>query len=160
VQEAIRLIVETIQDFEDMLFLLNKHAARYLIIGGLAFIYHAKPRYTKDIDLWVDPRLENLQKVNAALVEFGSPALLTPDNPGEILQIGVEPDRIDILQQIVGVSFPSAWENRITDEYGDSAANWISIDDLILAKESLDNPRHQEDVRVLREVKKLREKSS
>jgi hypothetical protein len=41
-----------------MLFLLNKHGARYLIVGGLAFIYHAKPRYTKDIDLWVDPSME------------------------------------------------------------------------------------------------------
>ena len=48
--------METIRDFEDMLFLLHKYKARYLIIGGLAFIYHAKPRYTKDMDLWIDPR--------------------------------------------------------------------------------------------------------
>ena len=47
--------METVQDFEDMLHLLDKHKVRYLIIGGLAFIYHAKPRYTKDMDLWVDP---------------------------------------------------------------------------------------------------------
>lgn len=52
--------METIHDFEDMLLLLEKHRVRYLIIGGLAFIYHAKPRYTKDMDLWIDPSLENV----------------------------------------------------------------------------------------------------
>lgn len=46
--------METIHDFEDMLLLLEKNRVRYLIIGGLAFIYHAKPRYTKDMDLWID----------------------------------------------------------------------------------------------------------
>jgi len=49
--------MEAIQDFEDMLHFLDKHKVRYLIIGGLAFIYHAKPRYTKDMDLWIDSML-------------------------------------------------------------------------------------------------------
>ena len=103
------LIVEPSQDFEDLLFLLNKHGAKYLIVGGLAFIYHAKPRYTKDIDIWVEPSPENVEKVNEALVEFGSPCLLTPNNPEEILQIGVEPDRIDILQKLEGVTFSAKY---------------------------------------------------
>jgi len=70
--------METIQDFEDMLFFLDKHRVRYLIIGGLAFIFHAKPRYTKDMDLWIDPDPENVKKANNALAEFGSPFLLNP----------------------------------------------------------------------------------
>jgi hypothetical protein len=148
--------VETIQDFEDMLSLLNKQSARYLIVGGLAFIYHAKPRYTKDIDIWVDPAPENIERVNKALLEFGSPYLLTPDSVEEILQIGVEPDRIDILQNLGAVPFATAWNNRITDDYGNTTTCWISIDDLIRVKEGIDHPRHQEDVRVLQEVKKLR----
>jgi hypothetical protein len=148
--------VETIQDFEDMLFLLNKYGTKYLIVGGLAFIYHAKPRYTKDIDIWVDPNSENVGKVNKALIEFGSPYLLTPDNPEEILQIGVEPDRIDILQRLEGVTFSAAWESRIMDTYGEVTTYWIDIDNLIRVKEHIDHPRHQEDVRILREVKKLR----
>jgi hypothetical protein len=151
--------VETIQDFEDMLSLLSRHGARYLIVGGLAFIYHAKPRYTKDIDIWVDPSRENVERVNQALLEFGSPSVLSPDNPEEILQIGVEPDRIDILQNLEGALFSTAWENRIVDNYGEVTTNWIAIDDLIRVKQEIDHPRHQEDVRILREVKKLREKS-
>lgn len=46
--------MDTVRDFEDLLELLGRHRVRYLIIGGLAFIYHAKPRYTKDMDLWID----------------------------------------------------------------------------------------------------------
>ncbi len=56
--------METIQDFEDMLQFLDKHKVRNLIIGGLAFIYHAKPRYTKDMDLWIDPEPENVKRAN------------------------------------------------------------------------------------------------
>ena len=147
--------METIQDFEDMLFLLNKHEVKYLIVGGLAFIYHAKPRYTNDIDIWIDPAPENVKKVNEALVEFGSPYLFTLNKTEEILQIGVEPDRIDILQRLEGLAFSDAWESRITDNYGEISTHWISIDNLIPVKEPIDHPRHKEDVKVLREVKKL-----
>ncbi|MBW2264264.1 MAG: hypothetical protein JRG91_20045, partial [Deltaproteobacteria bacterium] len=59
--------METIRDFEDMLELLEKHEARYLIVGGLAFIYHAKPRYTKDMDVWVDFTPENVECANRAI---------------------------------------------------------------------------------------------
>ena len=68
--------MDTIADFEDLLLLLHEHEARYLIIGGLAFIYHAKPRYTKDMDLWVEPEPGNIQRANRALAEFGRPTLL------------------------------------------------------------------------------------
>jgi hypothetical protein len=72
--------VETVQDFEDLLELLDRHGARYLIVGGLAFIYHAKPRYTKDMDLWLDPKPDNVHRVNEALTDFGSPDLLDVEN--------------------------------------------------------------------------------
>jgi len=75
--------MDAIQDFEDMLEFLDKHNVRYLIIGGLAFIYHAKPRYTKDMGLWIDPEPENIKRTNQALAEFGSPILLDPNNINE-----------------------------------------------------------------------------
>ena len=148
--------METIQDFEDMLFLLNKHEVKYLIIGGLAFIYHAKPRYTKDMDLWIKPDLRNTTKANCALEEFSSPILIIPDEFEQIIQIGVAPDRIDILFDIPGVQFDTAWRKRVVDNYGAVETNWIDIDSLIRAKQKIDNPRHKEDVRVLLEVKQLK----
>ncbi len=152
--------MEPIQDFDDMLHFLDKHKVRYLIIGGLAFIYHAKPRYTKDMDLWIDPKPENVKRTNLALAEFGSPYLLNPKNIKEILQLGAAPDRIDFILHIGGARFETAWEKRIKGYYGSTKANWVDMDTLIRIKSKIDNPRHQEDVRVLREVKNRRNKLS
>jgi len=145
---------ETIQDFEDILRLLSKHRVRYLIIGGLAFIYHAKPRYTKDMDLWIDPAPENVDRANRALAEFGSPSALDHKKKNEILQLGVAPDRIDFLLSVTGARFDTAWKKRISGRYGRERANWIDLDTLIRVKSRSGHPRHQEDARVLREVKK------
>jgi hypothetical protein len=151
--------MESIKDFEDILALLGKHKVRYLIIGGLAFIYHAKPRYTKDMDLWIDPAPENIKQANRALGEFGSPYTLNSENVKEILQLGVAPDRIDLLMNVTGATFETAWKNRIRGRYGEAKANWIDLDSLIRIKNRINNPRHQEDVRVLREVRKRRARS-
>ncbi|MCD4653314.1 hypothetical protein K8T06_05210 [bacterium] len=150
--------METIKDFEDILFLFHLHKVNYLIIGGLAFIFHAKPRYTKDIDLWIDPQTDNIHRTNKALAVFGSPILLHVNEPEQIVQIGVAPNRIDLLVDVGKLKFDIAWEKRIVSFYGQSESYWIDIDSLIIIKESINAPKHQEDVRVLRQVKLLRDK--
>ncbi|MFC1672076.1 hypothetical protein ACFL01_02950 [Planctomycetota bacterium] len=149
--------MDTVQDFEDLLELLHNHQARYLIVGGLAFIYHAKPRYTKDMDLWVDPSADNIARANKALEEFGSPTLLAENEPTQVVQIGVAPSRIDLIVSVGDTGFDVAWEKRIESRYGDAPANWIDLDTLIDVKSRIDHPKHQEDARVLKEVKRLRE---
>ena len=148
--------METLPDFEDILFLLHKHRVRYLIIGGLAFIYHAKPRYTKDMDLWIESSPENVVLANQALAEFGSPTLIEPGDPDQILQIGVAPNRIDLILSVPQVDFETAWQARIDGRYGDSAAQWIDLDNLIRIKEGIDDPRHVDDVRNLKRVREAR----
>lgn len=149
--------MDTVSDFEDLLAALNEHEVRYLIIGGLAFIYHAKPRYTKDLDLWIDPDLENIRRANAALAEFGSPHLLSVDEGEEILQLGLPPNRIDLLRETGGIRFDDAWREREDAPYGAVEAHWIGLDALIAIKRQIDHPRHQEDVRVLEAVRRRRE---
>jgi hypothetical protein len=150
------MIVEAIRDFEDMLELLSRHDVRYLVVGGLAFIYHAKPRYTKDMDLWVEFTPENVARANAAIAEFGSPTLLSADRDDEVLQLGIAPDRIDFFLRMGALPFVDAWQRRIEGAYGEVVANWIDLDSLLAIKSAIDAPRHQEDARVLREVKKRR----
>jgi len=145
-----------VTDFEDLLTLLDEHGVRALIVGGMAFIYHAKPRYTKDLDLWLDPAPENVAAANRALAEFGSPAFLNADDPTEILQLGVAPNRIDILRTLGEASFQKAWARRIEGHYGRAPANWIDLDTLIAIKSAIDHPRHREDVRVLEMVRDRR----
>ena len=148
--------MDTVQDFEDLLALFERHEVRYLIVGGLAFIYHAKPRYTKDIDLWVDPEPENVARANRALAEYGSPFLLEAGRRDEVVQLGVAPNRIDLLQEPNGLEFAVAWSRRVEGRYGHARANWIDLDSLIEIKSHIDHPRHREDVRVLRMVRERR----
>jgi hypothetical protein len=144
--------LDTVQDFEDLLASFEHHKVRYVIIGGLAFIYHAKPRFTKDMDVWIGPDAENVARANRALADFGSPNLLAPERPNEILQLGVAPNRIDLLRE-AGLDFDTVWSNRIEGRYGRAPASWIDLDSLIEIKSRIDHPRHREDVRVLRLVR-------
>ncbi|MFO8071136.1 MAG: hypothetical protein R6V85_04600 [Polyangia bacterium] len=146
--------MDTIEDFEDLLEMLERHGARYLIVGGLAFIYHAKPRYTKDMDIWIEFTPDNVASANRALSEFGSPKLLDTERNDRVLQLGIAPDRIDLFLRMAPLDFENAWNGRVRDCYGRVEANWIGLEELLEIKSSIDKPRHAEDARVLREVKK------
>ncbi len=151
--------MNAISDFEDLLELLEKHEVRYVIMGGLAFIYHAKPRFTKDIDIWLDATSENLTRANTALTDFGSPYLLSlPPKRDEILQLGLPPNRIDLIVTVERMRFSNVWKKRERGRYGAVTANWIDLDSLMEIKKRIPEPRHQDDAEVLRQVKRLRRK--
>ncbi len=126
------------KDFQDILRAFNAHKVKYLVIGGFAFSVHLEPRTTKDIDLWIRNDPENAKAVFDALAEFGAPiAGMTLDDfmDGTVFQMGQTPNRIDILQQISGLDFDTAWEHRLEgfiDEH--TPALVISRDDLIRNK--------------------------
>lgn len=105
------------------------------------------------MDLWIGPGPENLDRTNRALAAFGSPYLLDLDQPDEILQLGVPPNRIDLMRRVEGIEFQEAWNRRIEAPYGEATAYWIDLDGLITIKSRIDDPRHQEDVRVLERVR-------
>jgi hypothetical protein len=141
------------EDLKELLRAFNAQAVRYLVVGGYAFGVHAEPRATKDLNLFIRSDEENSKAVNRALPQFGAPlGGLTPADfaDGSTFQIGEPPARIDILQQIDGVSFDEAWENRIEGFVdGETPAIVISKSDLIRNK--LASGREQD----LLDVKKL-----
>ena len=142
------------KDFQDILRAFNARKVKYLVVGGFAFGVHLEPRTTKDIDLWIRTDPENAKAVFQALAEFGAPiAGMTPDDftDGTIFQMGQPPERIDILQQVSGLDFDSAWEHRLEGFIEeDTPALVISKDDLIRNK--LASGREQD----LLDVKRLR----
>ena len=148
--------MKTVPDFEDLLTLLEKHEVRYLVIGGMAFVFHVKPRYTKDMDVWVDREEDNLTRTNQALAEFGSPNLLDTGVRGQVLQIGVAPNRIDLITSVSGVSFDTAWTTRVRASYGKTQVNWIGLDCLLDIKSRIDDPRHRSDARFLAKIKEMK----
>lgn len=96
------------------------------------------------------------RRANRALAEFGSPTLLDPQRPDSILQIGLPPNRIAVLQTIEGASFEDAWPKREIAAYGPAQANWVDLDTLMAIQERIADPRHRADARDLRQVRARR----
>jgi hypothetical protein len=103
-----------------MLAALSAEGAEYLVVGAHALAAHGMPRATGDLDLWVRPTSENARRVWRALEAFGAPlhdlTLEDLSRPEIVFQIGLAPNRIDILTSITGVDFEEASKNHITVE--------------------------------------------
>lgn len=155
-------------DMKELLDLLNRHQAQYLVIGGHACSVYTEPRTTKDLDVWVNPTPENASRVYAALQEFGAPhiqgdAALFTDKES-FLVIGRAPNRIDILMDIPGVEFEPCWRRRQVLDIGGVEANFPSLKDLYAAKLAANRPQDLADAAKLRkaialEQTRAREKS-
>jgi len=145
--------VELSQDFTDLLVVFEKAGARYLLIGGYAVVAHTKPRYTKDIDLWVGPAADSIERVVQALSEFGAPARAISDirtgAADEIVWFGAPPGRVDILKQIPGVVFETAYERRVRVTLGGILVSVLSVVDLIASKRAAGRPQDLLDVEAL-----------
>ena len=145
-------------DLRELLRVLNDHGVKFLVVGGYAFGAYAEPRATKDLDIFIQSDEENSEAIYRALAEFGAPLQnFSPADfrDGSCFQIGSPPGRIDILQQIDGISFDEAWKNRVEAALeGNIRLAVISRDDLIRNK--LASGREQD----LLDVKKLRDSGS
>lgn len=101
-------------DLVEMLSAFADNSVRYLVIGGHAVSLHARPRTTKDLDLWLDAARENIGRACAALLRFGVPANLVEElraaRTDEIVWMGRIPARIDFLQIVPGLEFEASWE--------------------------------------------------
>ena len=144
------------KDFEDFLRSLNEHKTRYLIVGAFAVSFHARPRFTGDLDIFIDNSSDNIQSLLHALNDFGFESLgLTQEdfNEDNIIQLGYEPNRIDLLPGISGVKFNPAFNNRVKGEYGEETAWFISLDDLIKNKEASDRLKDRSDLELLQKFR-------
>ncbi len=140
-------------DFKDLLQIFVEEKIRFLVVGGYAVIHHAQPRYTKDLDLWVEPTKENARKLMCAFHRFGLPLIgLTESDfaePSTQFSIGVPPCEIDLLTSIPGLEFPPCWNNReLSDEEG-IPVPYLSKTDLITAKKTAGRPQDLADLEEL-----------
>ncbi len=130
------------KDFEDFFHVLNKNKVEYLVIGGYAVIYYTEPISTKDLDIFVNPTLRNSKRVYKSLKEFLNMELkdLKEDDFAKkeiIYQIGISPNRIDIINKIKGVNFETAWKRKKYFLYGKEKVWVIDKRDLIKNKKLL-----------------------
>ncbi len=151
------------QDYKDLLSAFHAHGVKYLIVGGYAVIFHAQPRFTADLDLFIKADPVNAQATYAALAEFG--AALHDVHPEDFtdrssfFRFGREPLGFDILPDIPGVDFDAAWARRVetvVDPASGLKANFISADDLITSKLAAGRPQDVADADAIRKAAESR----
>jgi hypothetical protein len=118
-------------NFKERLRLLTAHGVEYLVVGGYALAAYGHPRYTGDIDIWLNPVEDNIEQLLRALNAFGFSSLdiqrdelLKPDT---VIQLGYPPARIDLLSSIDGVTFSDAYSHRLNILFGGVDLPVISI---------------------------------
>ena len=138
------------QDFREFIELLIKNKAEYLIVGGYAVGIHGHPRYTGDLDIWLNPTPQNAEQILMSVNEFGfSSFKLTQEDftkPGNVIQLGYPPLRIDLLTEIDGVTFEACYKNRKEVTIEDLKVNFIGYNDLLKNKKESGRPRDIDDI--------------
>lgn len=141
-------------DFRDLLKLFAKHEVRYLVVGGYAAMHYSQPRFTKDLDLWLEPSPGNAARVMNSFGEFGMPLIdVAPaDFEQESFQymVGRAPVLFDFLTSLPGLRFPPCWETRVTDESEGFPIHYLSKQSLITAKTHAGRPQDIADLDEIR----------
>ena len=151
-----------LRDQRDLLCAFNAEGVEYLVVGGNAVNIYGVPRLTKDLDVFIRSSPENSQKVFRALIRFGAPlqGITAADfcgAPEDMFQIGVEPNRIDVLQGISGVDFAAAWERRVNFVVDDEVTEpFIGLDDLLINKRESGRLQDLADVEHLTKMRNLK----
>ncbi len=138
------------KDFEEFVELLNKFNVEYMIVGAYALALYTRPRNTGDIDIFINSSSENAKLLIKVIDEFGfeNAGIEESDfiTKGRIVQLGVSPIRIDIINDIDGVNFSDAYQRKETFQFGKVSANFISRLDIIKNKKASNRKKDQADL--------------
>jgi hypothetical protein len=141
------------KDWREFIALLNSNRVDYVVVGAFALAFHGHPRYTGDLDLLVRPSLENAERMEkvVATFHFASLGLTASDftEPGQIVQLGRPPNRIDLLTSLTGVDFDEVWATRISSSLEGLPVSFISRECLIRNKKATARAQDLADVEAL-----------
>ncbi len=145
--------MEIQKDFKEFIELLNSAKAEYVIVGGYAVAFYGAPRFTGDIDIFVNIHSKNAELIVQALETFGFGSLgITREDlmvEDQVIQLGRPPGRIDILTSISGVTWNETWQNRKQDLYGDVPVNYIGKPELLKNKKATGRMKDLMDIEAL-----------
>lgn len=141
------------KDSREFVECLSSNKVDFLIVGALAVSWHGYPRFSADMDILVGTDPENAKRLLAALDQFGFGGLgVTIEDlttPGNVVQLGVEPNRIDLMTSLSGVTFEEAWRSRVGGCLDGAAVNFIGRDALIRNKRATGRPKDIVDAEAL-----------
>lgn len=145
--------MNTQPDFEELLKLFEENNVRYMIVGGYAVAFYGYPRFTKDIDIFFQCESRNIEKIKAALCSFGFKEDALPDHlfteKGNIIKFGLDPVRIDLLNEIDGVVFEEIESRIVRGRYGKTDVTFIGKEDLIINKKASNRAQDIADLELL-----------
>lgn len=138
------------EDLREFIALLNAAGVEYVIVGAHALAYHGCPRYTGDVDILVRVSQENARKLEGVIIEFGfgEAALGAEDFLADdrVIQLGVAPNRIDLLTTVTGVTFEAVWEGKVEAELDGVPVHLIGKKQFIQNKKALGRPKDLADL--------------
>lgn len=147
--------METQPDFKELLELFNAHSVNYVIVGAHALAFHGAPRYTGDLDIFVQPTVGNATSVMAALRDFGfgNVGITEADftKPDIVVQLGYPPVRIDLMTTITGVTWETVDHGAVAGEYGNVPVRYIGKDECKINKRQLGRKKDLADLEALGE---------
>ena len=141
------------EDWRAFIESLNSNGVEYLVVGAVALAHHGVPRYTGDLDILVRNSTENAERLEAALAGFGFAGLglKAADfvDSYRVIQLGIPPNRIDLLTSLTGVTFDAAWAGRVEALVGETRVNFIGREALILNKRRTGRAQDKADLEAL-----------
>lgn len=146
------------EDWLDALRALSECGARFLVVGAHALAVYGIPRATQDLDIWIEPTQENAERVWEALVMFGAPLEDLDIGPGDfvrpetVIQVGLPPNRIDVLTELTGVTdFEAAWASRSERQVSDLTIPFLGRETLVTNKRATGRLKDLADIEALGE---------
>lgn len=141
------------KDLREFIALLNSREVEYVLVGAYALAFHSRPRYTEEIDILIRPSPENARRVEEVLraLGFGSLGLRADDfqRENQVIQLGLPPNRIDLITSISGVSFDEAWEGRMHGELDELPVSFLNRECLVRNKQAAGRDKDLVDLKTL-----------
>jgi hypothetical protein len=146
------------EDFKEFIRLLNEHQVEYIIVGGHAVIYYGYVRYTGGLDVWINNSSDNAEKILIVLKEFGFESIDLKKRDfmkkDIIVQLGCEPDRIDIITSVEGLDFIKCYNRSVETNYDHEKIRLLSLKDLRVNKKAVGRLQDLTDLEKLKRKKK------
>lgn len=153
------------EDGLDLLLDLQEAGVRFLVVGGHALAVHGLSRATVDLDIFVEPSAENAAQLLKALRAFGAPLKTHGvtqadfEHEGTVYQMGLPPNRIDLITMIDGVTFEQAWTGRVEAAVDNTVVPFIGFEDLLQNKRAAGRPKDLADVDALLRLRRRERRS-
>lgn len=143
------------KDLKEFIGLLRSERVKFLVVGAAALAVHGRPRYTGDVDFWIECTPRNAVKMQRVLENFGFAGTETADfrKPDQIIQLGRPPNRIDILTGLTGVAFGSCWKKRVVKAVEGIRLPFLDLESLRTNKKATGRPQDIADVQMMKKLR-------